>query len=244
MSSLVWHDHYSGKLGLEDGTWGSAELYGFRFARAQKERSIELRQLGTYFGLVMQGGVRLTNRKIKNWTVHAGQWFSIPHEICIENADNDMDSQVVVIRQKNYIGFYAMGGPVEDQGRLRYIDGCSDSLLLCPPRLGDPCLNLLHFPAGIKQTMHNHPSVRMGAVISGSGLYVTRTEQFVLRPGSIFMIPTGVYHHFQTLESTLNVFAFHPDSDWGPEDEVHPMINRTWVNGKKIETRVPDAKQS
>jgi hypothetical protein len=29
----------------------------------------------------------------------------------------------------------------------------------------------------------------------------------------------------------MDVIAFHPDSDFGPEDENHPMINRTIVNG-------------
>jgi hypothetical protein len=27
------------------------------------------------------------------------------------------------------------------------------------------------------------------------------------------------------------VMAYHPDSDFGPEDENHPMINRTIVDG-------------
>ena len=35
-----------------------------------------------------------------------------------------------------------------------------DTLLLAPPKLTDPCLNLLHFPPGITQTAHSHPSLR------------------------------------------------------------------------------------
>jgi hypothetical protein len=38
-------------------------------------------------------------------------------------------------------------------------------------------------------------------------------------------------HAFQTFDAPMNVIAFHPDSDFGPEDEFHPMINRTIVNG-------------
>ena len=27
----------------------------------------------------------------------------------------------------------------------------------------------------------------------------------------------------------MDVVAFHPDSDWGPTDAAHPMLNRTYV---------------
>jgi hypothetical protein len=27
----------------------------------------------------------------------------------------------------------------------------------------------------------------------------------------------------------MDVIAFHPDSDWGPTDEKHPMLNRTYL---------------
>ncbi|HEY6557898.1 MAG TPA: RCC1 domain-containing protein [Polyangiaceae bacterium] len=31
-----------------------------------------------------------------------------------------------------------IGGPIEARGRLRYIDGCSNTFVVCPPRLGKP----------------------------------------------------------------------------------------------------------
>lgn len=243
MNCFVWHQDYCGRLACEDGAWGSSELSGFHFRSEDADRYIRLQEPGTYFGFVMQGSIDITNPDIKKWTLHAGQWFSIANEMTLQNSNNQNESRVVVIRQETYRGVYAMGGPVEKKGRLRYIDGCSDSLLLCPARLGDPCLNHLHFPAGVRQTMHNHPSARLGAVIAGHGLYVTKTEKFKLQPGSIFMIPADLYHHFETTDSTLDVFAYHPDSDWGPQDEIHPMINRTWINGKKIEIRAEDVAQ-
>ena len=241
MKSLVWERDYQGRLGTEDGSWGCTELYGFHFQAYDATARINMPTSASYFGFVMQGSVHLLNPSIRRWTINSGQWFSIPCDFILASAEDHSETQVVVIRQQDYRGMFAMGGPIESCGRLRYIDGCSDSLLLCTPRLGDPCLNHLHFPRGIKQTMHNHPSVRMGAVVAGSGYYVTKTQRFPLNQGSIFMIPSGVYHHFETCESTLDVFAFHPDSDWGPEDEAHPMINRTWVDGKKITQMVPDA---
>jgi hypothetical protein len=38
-------------------------------------------------------------------------------------------------------------------------------------------------------------------------------------------------HKFDTKDSSMDVIAFHPDSDFGAEDEFHPMINRTIVKG-------------
>lgn len=62
-----------------------------------------------------------------------------------------------------------VGGPIEDRGRLRYIDGCTDTLLIPPWRRGEACLNLLHLPPGIEQTMHTHPSDRAGMTVRGAG---------------------------------------------------------------------------
>jgi quercetin dioxygenase-like cupin family protein len=120
-----------------------------------------------------------------------------------------------------------IGGPVESTGRLQYIDGCSDTLLISPLKLGMPCLNFLHFPPDTKQSSHFHPSFRFGIVTEGEGVCITTKGQFPLIPGSVFFIPENVNHHFNTFHSHLNVIAFHPDSDWGPTDERHPMINRT-----------------
>jgi mannose-6-phosphate isomerase-like protein (cupin superfamily) len=127
-----------------------------------------------------------------------------------------------------------IGGPIEDVGRLKYIDGCSDTLLISPVKLGEPCLNFLHFPLNTNQTMHHHPSFRFGIVARGSGESVSEVETVQLTEGDIFFIPKFYNHKFNTYDNIMDIIAFHPDSDWGPTDEVHPMINRTWVNGKSI----------
>jgi len=62
------------------------------------------------------------------------------------------------------------GGPLEATGRLRYVDGCSDTLLVCPPRLGEPCLNHLHIPPHTQQSEHFHPSLRIGVIARGAGV--------------------------------------------------------------------------
>lgn len=150
-------------------------------------------------------------------------------------------------KNNNYKAMTNIGGVVEEIGRLKYIDGCTDSLLIPPVKKGDPCLNHLHFPKNIIQTPHTHPSHRIGIVIRGSGECETPFGNLPLYEGVIFVIKEydGIEtaigldnllyeagtHKFNTQESSMDVIAFHPDSDFGPEDEFHPMINRTIVNG-------------
>ena len=139
----------------------------------------------------------------------------------------------MVIAAESYLGLNVCGGPFEEKGRLRYIDGCTDTLLVPPVRKGDPCLNHLHFPSGIVQTPHTHPSVRAGIVYRGSGECVLPTEdQHVsLVGGYAFIIKTNTVHSFHTSNDSMDVIAFHPDSDTGMTDDDHPMVNRTIVDG-------------
>ena len=153
----------------------------------------------------------------------AGMYASIPGSAVVQSGRG------IVTSRHSYDGFFQIGGPVEEFGRLRYIDGCTDSLLIPPVILGDPCLNLLHIPPHTEQTRHTHPSFRTGLIISGSGECVTPDGRHPLTPGLAFLIPTDAAHSFHTTEQALRVIAFHPDSDFGPTHEVHPMVNRTIV---------------
>jgi hypothetical protein len=133
----------------------------------------------------------------------------------------------MVIELAGYHGLRQLGGPLEPSGRLRYVDGCSDTLLAAPPRLGEPCLNHLHIPAHTLQSRHTHDSLRVGVIARGHGVCRTDAGDHPLREGLGWLIPTGLSHCFYTAEQALDVFAFHPDSDYGPTDGCHPMINRT-----------------
>lgn len=137
----------------------------------------------------------------------------------------------LVIYTPQYIGLPQIGGPAEDVGRLKYIDGCSDSLLVCPAQKGEPCLNLLHLPPGTQQTEHTHPSDRIGIILRGAGVCRTPEGETPLGPGMFWHIPTEHRHSFHTEGESLDVFAWHPDSDFGPSHDWHPMINRTIVDG-------------
>lgn len=186
------------------------------------------RTLSTSYGYVLDGNARVVAPGIE-LALEAGGYFAVPGSF-----DLDADGRCIVIERHGFLGMHA-GGRIERGGRLSYIDGCSDTVLVCPPRLGDPVLNHLHFPRGIQQTEHTHPSVRLGVVARGAGASFggghaagARWEE-PLVAGSIFLIHAHESHAFRTDETSMDVIAFHPDSDWGPTDGAHPMLNRTYI---------------
>lgn len=186
---------------------------------------LELSEGGTHFGFLHQGRGRLV-AKSGSFDVYEGMYFSTEGECSIEG-----EGRGVVITRFGCKGFFSLGGPIEKVGRLRYIDGCTDSLLIPPVLRGDPCLNLLHFPPQIHQTAHTHPSLRLGLVTRGRGDCLLQDKRVPLLPGVIFLIPADLLHSFATAEESMTVIAYHPDSDFGPTHESHPMINRTIVDG-------------
>ncbi len=182
----------------------------------------------THFGYVQEGQCEVLSA-VGRFTLGAGMVFALPGEGTVAGRGTG-----IVVARYGYRGFFQIGGPVEDSGRLKYIDGCTDSLLIAPIMLGDPCLNLLYFPPGIRQTPHTHPSMRVGIVASGSGVCVTPAGTIPLAPGKAFVIHAGGVHSFTTDREPMRVIAYHPDSDFGPTHEDHPMINR--AIGKKVYT--------
>jgi len=204
----------------DDGTFKTL-LFGFR-----PGRGIELGAGYTHFGIVVQGRIMIESNERHRQLV-AGDYFSV-----VGPARLGSEGTGMVVSAFGYTGVNVFGGPIEDVGRLRYIDGCSDSLIVPPVRKGDPCLNHLHFPAGIRQTPHTHPSVRIGVVYRGAGECVLpNVDPVPLRSHCAFLVPTNSVHSFNTARDTMDVVAFHPDSDAGMTDDDHPMVNRTIVDG-------------
>lgn len=194
-------------------------------------RDIVIQTPGACYGYVQAGKARVSCPDVR-WDLDAGQWFATPSAAVVVAGAY---ARVLLVQRMGYHGVSLSGGPIEHKGRLRYIDGCSDTLLAAPPILGDPCLNHLHFPAGVDQTQHTHPSLRAGIVARGRGECITPAGTTPLVPGLIFVIPTDGLHRFRTTDSSMDVIAYHPDSDWGPTHEDHPMVNRTLVGGAKID---------
>lgn len=205
----------------------------------------------SYFVFVYEGEAQMKIELGIESILPKDTYFSIHGEFSLSGAFKAVVIEVHVdkgeFKKNNYTAMTHIGGVVEEKGRLKYIDGCTDSLLIPPVKKGDPCLNHLHFPKQTTQTPHTHPSHRIGLVIRGEGKCVTPFGDLPLVEGCIFVIKeyngsekaigldgnqyeTGT-HKFDTKESGMDVIAFHPDSDFGAEDEFHPMINRTIVNG-------------
>jgi quercetin dioxygenase-like cupin family protein len=187
-----------------------------------------LEEGSTHYGYVLEGECVVTERG-RTVVVGANTFFCVAGAAHLEGT-----GKCVVTTRFQYKGLTLFGGEVEDWGRLQYIDGCTDTLLVAPVKRGEPCLNALYFPPATRQTRHVHPSVRCGAVISGEGVCETPSGDHPLKKGSIFFLPPETYHAFHTRDvpgagrSALTVLAFHPDSDFGPTDAHHPMINRTY----------------
>ena len=180
-------------------------IYGYCFGDTTVKVDGKLHRLeqGQYFALFVQDRAQIKTEAKTFVVVHLG--YKVPNQI----------------------------GWIESQGRLTYIDGCTDSLLVYPARLGDASLNLLYFPPGIDQTFHIHPSIRLGCVARGRGFSDHGDEGHVaqgdLVEGNIFCLEENERHRFRTETDSMTVIAFHPDGDWGPTDHNHTMLNRTYI---------------
>lgn len=119
-------------------------------------------------------------------------------------------------------------------GNLSYIDGGTNTTAVNPGRLGDPVINYVHFPAGMRQTLHTHPSHRVGVVLKGSGLVELDNSEFSLKQGDAFFLQRNVLHNFMCpYNEDVVLFVFAPDSGTGPTDEVNPLKIRTYVGQQR-----------
>jgi quercetin dioxygenase-like cupin family protein len=159
----------------------------------------------------------------KVYNLHSGNYCSI----FIKKEHVNITGNFVGIFKLGFRGQNVIGETPDNTGRLSYIDGCSDEMLVYPPRLGDPSLNYLYFPKNTNQSFHNHPSIRIGYVLSGSGIAQTCNENIKLTAGTLFMLSEKEIHRFTTDKKEMRIVAYHPDGDWGPTDESHTMLNRT-----------------
>jgi len=202
----------------------------WRFDGRSEELSGKLLETqNNHFGFV-QSGELLLEVGSKQFPLFPGMYFSAAGKVVLRKTAGKA-SLGIVMSQANYQGMFQIGGPVESTGRLHYIDGCSDTLLISPVRKGEACVNFLNLPPGTNQTFHTHPSFRFGIVFKGNGFCDANHGSTPLCPGKVFFIPTDGKHRFRTEQESLSVIAFHPDSDFGPDDDNHPMVNKTMLDG-------------
>ena len=189
------------------------------------DSTITIDEKQTLWGVVASGYVEFKS-DCGTYHLHDNMTFRIPGP-----ARLDIKGQLFMVLQECNSALFQISGPVEASGRLRYIDGCTDTLLISPTLKGEACLNHLHFPCDIDQTMHTHPSYRLGYVLRGSGICHLEKHSHQLNAGSCFFIDAELKHAFETTSSSMDIIAFHPDSDFGPMHDDHPMINRTIIDG-------------
>src|SRR5690606_8312633 len=105
-----------------------------------------------YYGFVLSGRVDIQRESLETRAAEF-TYFSLngPFEVNVQG-------QLVVIERFGYRGLNEIGGPVELEGRLSYIDNCRSTVLVSPARRGDPVFNYLQFPADVLQSMHFHPT--------------------------------------------------------------------------------------
>lgn len=182
----------------------------------------------THYGFVYQGQPILKRQQgSQTFSLYPGMYFCLPGggQIGGENSCG------MVISSPSDRGLFTLGGPVEPTGRFAYIDGGTNSVLIPPSYLGNPCLNALYFPPHCDQTLHTHPSCRIGVVLEGSGEGETPDGIVQLQPGMLFVIPPNSLHKFRTHDASISFVMFHPDSDIGFSHHHNPMLNRTLVDG-------------
>lgn len=200
---------------------------------AYKLESGEIGDLGYWYsspishtyGYVMSG-VAIIPKGNGEARLGAGEFFSF---WSLEPQRINYEGKLVVFVRHGYKGLNVVGGPIEEKGRLAYIDGCSDTILVPPARLGDPSLNQLYFPPDIEQSFHTHPSIRLGVVARGSGYASTPEGDVLLNTGDLFCLEEHEQHRFKTGSRDMTVVVYHPDGDWGPTDRNHIMLNRTYL---------------
>ena len=88
----------------------------------------------TTYGVVV-GGPAVLECEAGSFELKSEMYFSVVGDWSLRGGSG------LCVDAPGYEGVFQLGGPIEAVGRLRYIDGCTDSLLLGPLVCGDPCSN-------------------------------------------------------------------------------------------------------
>jgi hypothetical protein len=206
------------------------KIYGFENITQERPDTIVVEGAGGCYGYNDIGHLVIVSN---NETISVPEGYFFTTNSGFKVISKSEKYRFAVWQKENYIGMITVG-KVESEGRLKYIDGCKDTVLSNPIKKGDPCLNALYMPKNVHQTMHTHPSTRSGFIIIGGAKCFTPDNVFPLEKGQIFYLPADREHKFRSdLETdvVMKLVAYHPDSDFGATDEIHPMINRTIVDG-------------
>jgi len=222
-------------LSHTDSTF-SADVYGWK-NNTFTTNDYNIHEKSTSFGFVQNGWCRLIDHSTNlSFDLCKGMYFSFPNiarftlePIKGSGDSKEEESRGIINVDNNYFGIFTIGGAIEKTGRLSYIDGTNTNLIIPPILHGDPCLNVLYLDPNLEQTPHTHPSFRSGFVISGRGKcnLPSINESHDFKPDTVFWIPEDCLHSFKSENNRLDILTFHPDSEFGPSHEQHPMMNNT-----------------
>jgi len=185
---------------------------------------------GTYYVLMRNAKFLSQNAEFSN-VMGA---FGVNHSFSIECG---ADSHAVVIEWKG-IHLTEQRYYIQNDlgvGNLSYMDGGTNTTAVNPGRLGDPVVNYVHFPNKMYQTLHTHPSHRVGLILRGRGhIELDDEEIFDIETGDVFWMPRNTLHNFCCQKGEhVEAFVFAPDSGTGPTDEVNPLKIRTYVGQQR-----------
>ncbi|NJM13520.1 MAG: cupin domain-containing protein, partial [Synechococcaceae cyanobacterium SM1_2_3] len=96
----------------------TVQIWGWR------EQPLTLPGGATTYGMVTAGSGELRDAETGPFALCAGMFFALPDGGRIKGGSG------LAITVSGYRGLRQIGGPLEQAGRLRYIDGCSDTLLI------------------------------------------------------------------------------------------------------------------
>ncbi|TXI90606.1 MAG: hypothetical protein E6Q36_01195 [Chryseobacterium sp.] len=98
----------------------------------------------SYYGFVYDGQVILKSHSRPNDIILSdGMYFSSIGNFTINSIGGsyviiEVDHNSSYYKQNNFSPMFTVGGPIEATGRMKYIDGCTDSVLINPIKMGDP----------------------------------------------------------------------------------------------------------
>ena len=211
------------------GEYPVTDRWPLNLIKVEPNTARKLSPTGTDYILIRNGNFVNFQTELKN--VNAAICTTSSYNVvCGEN------SSAVVIQ---YPGlklledrFYVQ--KILDQGNLSYMDGGTNTTAINPGRLGDPVVNYVHFPAGMYQTLHTHPSHRVGMVLKGNGrVELDHEEYFLIKEGEAFFMRRNTLHNFICDDEDVVLYVFAPDSGTGPTDEVNPLKIRTYVGQQR-----------
>ncbi len=185
---------------------------------------------GTYYILLKSSDYYSDNAKFES--VDAA--FCVNNHFTVKCSRKDSSAVVIEYRGLHLLESRFFIQNHLDMGNLSYMDGGTNTTAVNPGRLGDPVVNYVHFPANMYQTLHTHPSHRIGLVLKGNGRIELDNEvMFNINQGDCFYMQRNELHNFITDGEPVVLFVFAPDSGTGPTDEVNPLKIRTYVGQQR-----------